>query len=97
MPIITEQLQEATKRYEELSKEQESLIDIFSEERQRRDQVEEDLRKKMKVYTSTISCSLFVGFAFIGLTHLMCHCPSGSIEYHSTVVGQVANSGEKRP
>ncbi|KAK6148044.1 hypothetical protein DH2020_018956 [Rehmannia glutinosa] len=48
------QLQEATRKYEELSKEQESLIDIFSEERQRRDVEEENLRKKLKDASNTI-------------------------------------------
>lgn len=44
-----DQLQEATKKIEELNKEQESLIDIFSEERERRELEEENLRKKLKV------------------------------------------------
>lgn len=48
------QLQEATRKYDELSKEQESLIDIFSEERQRRDIEEENLRKKLKDASITI-------------------------------------------
>ena len=43
------QLQEAQQKLEEMNKEQESLIDIFSEERIRRDQEEENLRKKLKV------------------------------------------------
>ena len=47
--IIIQQLEEAAKKNEELSKEQESLIDIFSEERQRRDIEEEKLRKSLKV------------------------------------------------
>ncbi|KAL3818537.1 hypothetical protein ACJIZ3_004442 [Penstemon smallii] len=48
------QLQEANKKHEELSKEQESLIDIFTEERQRRDIEEENLRKKLKEASNTI-------------------------------------------
>ncbi|XP_047971255.1 protein MICRORCHIDIA 4-like isoform X2 [Salvia hispanica] len=48
------QLEEAAKKNEELSKEQESLIDIFSEERQRRDIEEEKLRKSLKEASSTI-------------------------------------------
>ncbi|KAG8379466.1 hypothetical protein BUALT_Bualt07G0091400 [Buddleja alternifolia] len=48
------QLEEATKKYEEISKEQDSLIDIFSEERQRRDIEEENLRKKLKDASNTI-------------------------------------------
>jgi len=47
------QLQEAQRKLEELNKEQESLIDIFSEERVRRDQEEENLRKKLKVICIT--------------------------------------------
>lgn len=43
------QLKEAQQKIEELNKEQESLIDIFSEERDRRDKEEEKLRKKLKV------------------------------------------------
>lgn len=42
-------MKEANKKIEELNKEQESLVDIFSEERQRRDLEEENLRKKLKV------------------------------------------------
>ncbi|KAK9705251.1 hypothetical protein RND81_07G042900 [Saponaria officinalis] len=41
-------LQEAKGRIEELNKEQESLIDIFSEERDRRDNEEENLRKRLR-------------------------------------------------
>ncbi|XP_034908942.1 protein MICRORCHIDIA 7 isoform X1 [Populus alba] len=48
------QLQEAQQKLEELNKEQESLIDIFSEERDRRDQEEESLRKKLKDASNTI-------------------------------------------
>ncbi|KAJ6970814.1 hypothetical protein D5086_028556 [Populus alba] len=48
------QLQEAQRKLEELNKEQESLIDIFSEERVRRDQEEENLRKKLKDASNTI-------------------------------------------
>ncbi|KAL9335424.1 hypothetical protein Peur_072605 [Populus x canadensis] len=48
------QLQESQQKLEELNKEQESLIDIFSEERDRRDQEEESLRKKLKDASNTI-------------------------------------------
>ncbi|XP_065872876.1 protein MICRORCHIDIA 7 [Euphorbia lathyris] len=48
------QLQEAHRKIEELNKEQESLIDIFSEERDRRDKEEENLRKKSKDASNTI-------------------------------------------
>ncbi|KAM7471545.1 hypothetical protein LguiA_009728 [Lonicera macranthoides] len=48
------QLQEATKKIEELNKEQESLIGIFSEERERRELEEENLRKKLKDASNTI-------------------------------------------
>lgn len=50
------QLQEAQQKIEELNKEQESLIDIFSEERERRDKEEENLRKKMKVSSLSPTC-----------------------------------------
>lgn len=48
------QLQEAQTKIEEMNKEQESLIDIFSEERDRRDVEEENLRKKLRDATNTI-------------------------------------------
>ncbi|KAF2311529.1 hypothetical protein GH714_024598 [Hevea brasiliensis] len=48
------QLKEAQQKIEELNKEQESLIDIFSEERDRRDKEEESLRKKLKDASNTI-------------------------------------------
>ncbi|KAK0590553.1 hypothetical protein LWI29_028735 [Acer saccharum] len=48
------QLQEAQHKIEELNKEQESLIDIFSEERDRREREEENLRKKIKDASNTI-------------------------------------------
>ncbi|KAL2539640.1 Histidine kinase [Abeliophyllum distichum] len=48
------ELHEASRKIEELSKEQESLIDIFSEERERRDIEEENLRKKLKDASNTI-------------------------------------------
>ncbi|KAL3631725.1 hypothetical protein CASFOL_024709 [Castilleja foliolosa] len=48
------QLQEVKWKLAEQSKEQESLIDIFSEERQRRDIEEESLRKKLKEASNTI-------------------------------------------
>lgn len=43
------QVEELKQKIEELNKDQERLIDIFSEERQRRDMEEENLRKKLKV------------------------------------------------
>lgn len=51
---LQSRLDEATLKIEELNKEQESLIDIFSEERQRRDHEEETLRKKLKDASNTI-------------------------------------------
>ncbi|XAR50362.1 hypothetical protein NMG60_11004661 [Bertholletia excelsa] len=47
-------LEEATRMIKELNKEQESLIDIFAEERKRRDTEEENLRKKLKDASNTI-------------------------------------------
>lgn len=43
------QLEDANRKLEHASSEQEALIDIFSEERTRRDKEEENLRKKLKV------------------------------------------------
>ncbi|XP_027123568.2 protein MICRORCHIDIA 7-like [Coffea arabica] len=48
------QLDGAKEEIQELRKEQESLIDIFSEERQRREIEEENLRKKLKDASNTI-------------------------------------------
>lgn len=47
-------LREAECKIEELNKEQESLIDIFSEERDRRDVEEENLRKRLRDASNTI-------------------------------------------
>ncbi|PON95717.1 Histidine kinase-like ATPase, C-terminal domain containing protein [Trema orientale] len=48
------QLQAAEQKIEELNKEQESLIDIFSEERDRRDNEEKNLRDKLQDASTTI-------------------------------------------
>ncbi|KAF8408455.1 hypothetical protein HHK36_007608 [Tetracentron sinense] len=48
------QLQEAEQKLEDMNKEQEVLIDIFSEERNRRDNEEENLKKKLKDAANTI-------------------------------------------
>lgn len=56
--MLFHQLQEATRRIEEMNKEQESLIDIFSEERERRDIEEENLRKKLRVSFYNYICQL---------------------------------------
>ncbi|KAL4347205.1 hypothetical protein GQ457_17G018340 [Hibiscus cannabinus] len=48
------ELAEALKKIEQLNLEQESLIGIFSEERDRRDEEEEKLRKKLKDASNTI-------------------------------------------
>uniref|UniRef100_A0A1D1Z602 MORC family CW-type zinc finger protein 4 n=1 Tax=Anthurium amnicola TaxID=1678845 RepID=A0A1D1Z602_9ARAE len=45
---LTDKLEEAEKKLKKANKEQEALIDIFSEERSRRDEEEENLRKKLK-------------------------------------------------
>ena len=42
----------AREKIEEMSKEQENLIEIFTEERDRRDGEEENLRKKLEVFSS---------------------------------------------
>lgn len=46
---MNSQLGEAERKLEEVEKEQEALIDLFSEERIRRDKEEEKLRKMLKV------------------------------------------------
>ncbi|KAI3504537.1 hypothetical protein L1887_26089 [Cichorium endivia] len=48
------QLEEVKEKCEALNKEQERIIDIFAEERERRDIEEETLRKKLKETTATI-------------------------------------------
>nr|GMC76148.1 protein MICRORCHIDIA 7-like [Ipomoea batatas] len=48
------QVEELKQKIEELNKDQERLIDIFSEERQRRDMEEENLRKKLKDASNTV-------------------------------------------
>ncbi|TYI52044.1 hypothetical protein E1A91_D12G218900v1 [Gossypium mustelinum] len=48
------ELAEALKKIEQLNNEQESIISIFSEERDRRDKEEEKLRKKLKDASDTI-------------------------------------------
>ncbi|KAJ1270290.1 hypothetical protein BS78_06G042800 [Paspalum vaginatum] len=51
---LTERVEDLQRQLESATKEQEALIDIFSEERNRRDQEEESLRKKLKEASSTI-------------------------------------------
>ncbi|XP_020237067.1 protein MICRORCHIDIA 7 [Cajanus cajan] len=48
------QLNDAEKRIEELNNDQETLIDVFSEERDRRDSEEKSLRKKLQEASNTI-------------------------------------------
>lgn len=47
--MLFDQLQVAQEKIEELNREQESLIDIFAEERDRRENVEKNLKKKLQV------------------------------------------------
>lgn len=66
----TIQLREAERKVEESSKEQEALIDIFSEERTRRDREEENLRKKLKVrfqkkFMPTFACAATSVFVLV--------------------------------
>ena len=49
------QVEDLQRQLESATKEQEALIDIFSEERNRRDQEEESLRKKLKVSEQTVT------------------------------------------
>ncbi|KAL5717391.1 hypothetical protein ACHQM5_010398 [Ranunculus cassubicifolius] len=48
------QVKEYEQKMEDMSKEQEALIDIFSDEKSRRDSDEENLRKKLKEASNTI-------------------------------------------
>ena len=47
--MVCEQFQKALQRIEEMDKEQEALINVFAEERERREQEEDSLRRKLKV------------------------------------------------
>uniref|UniRef100_A0ACD5UPJ8 Uncharacterized protein n=1 Tax=Avena sativa TaxID=4498 RepID=A0ACD5UPJ8_AVESA len=51
---LTERLEDLERQLETATKEQDALIDIFSEERSRRDEEEENLREKLKEQSSTI-------------------------------------------
>lgn len=46
---MADQLKQAHQKIEELNKEQDNLIDLFAEERDRRDDEERNLRKKLQV------------------------------------------------
>jgi phage shock protein A len=52
--MLFDQLEKAQQKIEELNKEQESLIDIFAEERDRRENEETNLKKKLQDANSTI-------------------------------------------
>ncbi|KAK3145100.1 hypothetical protein QOZ80_4AG0323090 [Eleusine coracana subsp. coracana] len=52
---LTERVEDLQRQLESANKEQEALIDVFSEERNRRDQEEDNLRKKLKDASSTIT------------------------------------------
>ncbi|EMS56221.1 hypothetical protein TRIUR3_06431 [Triticum urartu] len=51
---LTERLEDLQRQLDTANKEQEALIDIFSEERSRRDEEEENLRQKLKEASNTI-------------------------------------------
>ncbi|XP_051208151.1 protein MICRORCHIDIA 4 [Lolium perenne] len=51
---LTERVEDLERQLETANKEQEALIDIFSEERSRRDEEEENLKEKLKEASSTI-------------------------------------------
>ncbi|KAB2633143.1 hypothetical protein D8674_029390 [Pyrus ussuriensis x Pyrus communis] len=56
--LLETQVQTAQEKIEEMSREQETLIRIFSEERERRDNEEATLRKKLQDASSTIQLLL---------------------------------------
>lgn len=53
-------MENVQRQLETANKEQEALVDIFSEERIRRDQEEENLRKKLKVSRNSVSIVAFI-------------------------------------
>lgn len=57
--MLFDQLQVAQEKIEELNREQESLIDIFAEERDRRENEEKILKKKLQVRCSPSFLLLF--------------------------------------
>lgn len=57
IPLWYCQVQRTKDELEDVKKEQESLIDIFSEDRDRRDKEEEDLRNKLEVPSFFLSPS----------------------------------------
>lgn len=60
--MLFDQLQVAQEKIEELNREQESLIDIFAEERDRRENEEKVLKKKLQVQCSPL---LSIAFPFL--------------------------------
>ncbi|XP_017258486.1 protein MICRORCHIDIA 7 [Daucus carota subsp. sativus] len=52
--LLESELEASTMKIQDMNKEQDSLIDVFSEERARRDIEEENLRKKLKEASNTI-------------------------------------------
>ncbi|CAN1318157.1 Protein MICRORCHIDIA 4 [Linum perenne] len=52
--VLKTKLDQAEQKVEDLNKEQESLIEIFSEEKERRDKEEDNMRKKLKEASNTI-------------------------------------------
>ncbi|KAM7464774.1 hypothetical protein LguiA_032895 [Lonicera macranthoides] len=52
--LLEDKFQKALQRIEEMDKEQEALINVFAEERERREQEEDNLRRKLKGASDTI-------------------------------------------
>lgn len=68
--MLFDQLQVAQEKIEELNREQESLIDIFAEERDRRENEEKILKKKLQVDAPPPFCCFFL-FLLVGLLMIL--------------------------
>lgn len=68
--MLFDQLQVAQEKIEELNREQESLIDIFAEERDRRENEEKILKKKLQVDAPPPFCCFFL-FLLVGVLMIL--------------------------
>lgn len=65
MKLLSTQAEEAQRKIEHLDKEQDALVQIFAEERIRRDAEEESLRNRLKVGKIFFSSSRFSFFCSV--------------------------------
>jgi hypothetical protein len=89
-------VEDLERQLETANKEQEALIDIFSEERSRRDEEEESLKEKLKVSQRQIT-SLFTTLLFrmISYHSILCLSLAGSIFHHTRVAGETERCQER--